>query len=118
MAMTVNSFASCFIGANPSGIACGKNDDQFLKVIKEGYAFYTGIGVTAMDIVSTEITALDDFHHMTKVCWRCSFTRKDGYEGKIKFDNIYLTQTVAGQTRIFAYITGDEQASLKENGLI
>jgi hypothetical protein len=27
---TANSFADCFIGANPLGVQCGKNDDQLL----------------------------------------------------------------------------------------
>jgi hypothetical protein len=112
------SFSGCFIGANPSGTSCGSNDEQLRAAISRGYSFYKRIGVTAMDIVSCDPTILDDFHEMTKIRWRCSFTRKDGFRGNIVFENIYFTQTIKDGPKIFCYITGDEQAVLKENGLI
>ena len=71
-----------------------------------------------MDIVSLETTILNDFHEMTKIRWKCSYTKKDSSKGGIDFENIYFTQTKQNEHEIFAYITGDEHAVLKENGLI
>jgi hypothetical protein len=38
--------------------------------------------------------------------------------GDIEFENFYFTQTKENEHKIFAYITGDEQAALKESGLV
>lgn len=115
---TQQCFADCFVEASPLGILCKKNDEKFTKVIPEGYRFYREIGITAMNLISTEITLLDEFHAMAKVHWNSVFTRKNGEEGSIEFDVTYLVQTLNEEHKIFAYITGDEQQALKDNGLI
>lgn len=115
---TVDSFASEFIEASPSGVQGGKNDGQFKSVIPQGYTFYQNIGIQSMDIITKEITTLDAIHSMAKIHWKSNFLRKDRTAGSIEFDVIYLLQTIGGSPKIFAYITGDEQAALKENGLI
>jgi hypothetical protein len=35
---TAGAFADCFIAANPNGVSCGKNDEQFRAQIPEGFA--------------------------------------------------------------------------------
>lgn len=111
-------FETCFIAVNPFGVRCGQNDSTFRDAMKEGYLFYRSIGIVSMAIVSKVITVLDDFHTMVKVRWRSDFIKKDGNSGSIGFDNIYFTKTRDEQHRVFAYITGDEQAALKEAGLV
>ena len=71
-----------------------------------------------MDIISLQTTVLDNFHEMTKVRWKSSFVKKDNSKGSIEFENFYFTQTKEIEPKIFTYITGDEQAVLKEHGLI
>lgn len=115
---TAELYSDCFIGANPLGVRCGKNDKQLQEAMLKGYAFYNDIGITSMEIVSKEITILDDFHTMAKICWKSNFVKKDNSKGSIEFDNIYFTQTKENQHKVFAWITGDEQAALKESGLI
>ena len=115
---TAELFSPCFIAANPSGVHCGQNDETFRDAMKNGYAFYRDIGITSMDIVSKDITLLDNLHAMTKVHWKSNFIKKDGLQVSIEFENIYLTQSKGSQHRVFAYITGDEQAALKDAGLI
>jgi len=115
---TVNSFASHFIEASPSGVTAGKNDRKFRKSISQGWQFYKNIGIISMDILSTQITILDNLHAITKVHWNSSFMRKNKTKGDIAFDVYYLIQKAGDDIRIFAYITGDEQQALKEEGLI
>ena len=55
---------------------------------------------------------------MIKVQWKSNFAKTDGSEGSIEFENIYFTQTKENQHKVFAWITGDEQAALKEHGLV
>jgi len=115
---TANVFASCFIEANPFGVNCGKNDDQFRAMIPKGYEFYRSIGTKSMKIASLKITSLDDYHSMAKAHWQAIYNKKDGSEESIEFDVIYFVQGINDQLKIFAYITGDEQGVLRERGLI
>ena len=112
------SFADCFIEASPVGIICGKNDEDFKKMIPEGYNNYRQIGITSMTIPSKEIIMLDDLHVVTMVKWNSSFTRKNKSKGEFAFDVIYLLQAREGIYKIFGYITGDEQKALKDLGLV
>ena len=115
---TAKSFSDCFIAASPLGVACGTNNEEFKTAMLQGYSFYKSIGVKAMDIVLVDTTILDDFHEMTKIVWKCSYLKKDHSQGSIEFANFYFTRTKKDEHKIFAYITEDEQAALKEIGLI
>jgi len=115
---TAELFSPCFVAANPLGVNCGQNNEAFRDAMKKGYEFYKKIGITSMDIVSKKTTLLDDLHTMVKVRWKSSFLKRDGLRGSIEFENIYFIQTRDIQHKVFAYITGDEQAALKEAGLI
>lgn len=112
------AFADYFVGTSPEGIAGGKNDEAFRQMIPKGYDFYKNIGITSMNIVSRDITPLDEFHAMVKVHWNAAFTRQDSSRGSITFDVIYFLRIMGAECKIFAYITGDEQKALKEYGLI
>lgn len=115
---TAELYSDCFIGANPLGVQCGKNDKELRDFLLNGYEFYKKLGTTSMDIVSKEITILDEFHTMTKVWWKSNFIKQDSSKVSIEFENIYFTQTKDNQHKVFAWITGNEQAVLKEYGLI
>lgn len=115
---TVESFASCFLLASPQGVACSTNDEQFAESVSKGYEFYKSIGTKSMDIISIEVTNLDKHHDMTKIHWRSVYDKEDHPDSIIEFDVFYFTQSLQGDPVIFAYITGDEQKVLAENGLI
>jgi hypothetical protein len=115
---TVKSFASEFIEASPAGIVAAKNNKKFRKAIIEGWNFYKEIGVNGMDILSTQITVLDNLHAIVKVHWNCSFVRKNKTHGDVSFDVFYLLQKTNDDLKIFAYITGDENQALKDAGLL
>jgi len=112
------AFSDCFIGANPSGVACGKNDELFQSQILQGFEYYRSIGTKSMKISGLKVTALDEFHVQVTVRWRSDYVKRDGKGERIDFDVIYLLQTIGERPRIFAYITGEEERTLRERGLI
>jgi hypothetical protein len=115
---TQAAFADCFVEASPSGVSCGKNDANFRAQIPKGNEFYRSLGTQSMKIISLKITPLDEYHTQVKVHWRAVYKKKDDSQEKIDFDVFYFLQTLNRQPKIFAYITGDEQAVYKERGLL
>ncbi|MGZ8557027.1 MAG: hypothetical protein ACXWWC_01770 [Chitinophagaceae bacterium] len=115
---TAGAFADYFIAANPSGVTCGKNDEQFRKAISQGYEFYKGNGLRAMKIISQNNSSLDEFHALNKVQWKSFYETKQGKKVEIEFNVIYFLQLLNKQVKIFGYITGDEQKLLQERGLV
>lgn len=114
---TVSAFADCFVEANPKGVQCGQNGDEFREAVGKGFEFYRSLGTKQMKIVSLAVTPLDELHAMAKVHWESFYRRKDGREERIEFDVIYFVQVIGDAPRIFAYITGDEQKAYEEKGL-
>ena len=114
---TAKVFADFFVEASPVGISGGKNDTQFLEAVPKGYDFYRSIGITKMEIRQIDITELNEMHYLVDVRWE-SFYTKNGNEDSIEFSVIYFLQNRKDELKIFAYITGDEQAVLKERGLV
>lgn len=112
-----NSFAGFVVGANPLGIYGGANDDQFQKTIRGGIDFYKQIGIISMNISSIEITTLDHIHSLVKIFWK-AFYAKDELSVEIPFEVFYVVQNGSTAPKIFAYITGDEQAVLRRHHLI
>lgn len=117
MDMITHSFADFVVGANPMGVAGGSNDENFRKSIQQGIDFYKQIGITSMNISSKEITALDEFHAMVKINWTAFYVKKSS-SGEIAFEVFYFVRDKDDTTRIFAYITGDEQGALRDHQLI
>lgn len=111
------SFATCFVESSPAGVICGKNDSGFPEKIRQGFSFYKNIGSTGMNIISKDITLLDDFHALAKIYWRYTY-QKDNTPGTIDFNTFYVLNIFDGEVKIFAYMTGDELKALKEKGLI
>lgn len=114
----MQAFSEDFIGASPLGVRAGKNDSVFKDAISKGWSFYRNLGIHSMNIISKNITLLDEFHAMVKVKWNCLYVTKTDRSGEIEFEVFYLLHIQANNIKIFAYITGDEQAAFKEAGLI
>ncbi len=115
---TAASFADSIIAANPNGVYCGQNNEQFRAALAQGNAFYRSIGTKSMRITGLETTPLDSFHAMTKVRWDSRYVKRDGQNLQIEFEVIYLIQILDGIPKIFGYITGDESKVLQEHGLM
>lgn len=112
------AFAEYFVESSPVGVMGGANDEQFCAQIPKGYAFYKSIGTKSMTITQLDITTLDEYHVMAKVHWDSRYAKQDGSEEQIAFEVIYLLNTAGDDPKIFAFITGDEQKTLQERGLV
>ncbi len=108
------AFADYFVGADPNGVAGGRNGFLFRLMIPRGIKYYRKIGTLAMDLSGVRVTDLDDHHAMAHVDWNARY--KGGRE--IAFTNIYFLQVRGGAAKIFAWVTGDEQQALKKAGVI
>ncbi|MDF2193087.1 hypothetical protein [Paraflavitalea sp. CAU 1676] len=115
---TAAAFAPFFVEASPAGIHGGSNDQEFRKKIPQGMDFYRQIGTYSMEILSQDVTELDDLHYMVKVHWKAAYKNKDNTDLAIEFDVIYFLQTRDDEWKVFAYITGDEDKVMREHGLI
>ena len=111
-------YASDFIAASPAGVMSGKNDDQFRRVMAQGYAHYRAIGTKEMRLRHVRLSAIDDCHCVAHVAWTATYARKDQPDTAIDFDVHYLVQILDGEAKVFGWVSGDEQALLKQHCIV
>src|SRR5690606_23250418 len=111
-------YASEFIAASPAGVRAGKNDDQLKQMMPEGYARYRAMGTKAMRIRDIRIAPIDDRHCVAHVAWTATYARADRPDVTIDFDVHYFVQKVDAEPKVFGWVSGDEQALLKEHGIV
>lgn len=113
----VSFFASSFIAATPAGVMTGTNGDELKRALEQGYVHYRAIGTRRMHMRDVAVSPIDEHHCLAHVAWTASYSRKDGSEVAINFDVHYLVQILDKDPKIFGWISGDEQALLKEHGI-
>jgi hypothetical protein len=111
-------YATAVIGAAPAGVMVAQNDEQFRLVMQQGFDAYREMGTKDMRIRGIDITPIDELHCLTRVSWTTVYDRGDYPDTSIDFDVYYLVQQVQETPKIFGWISGDEQAVLKEHGII
>jgi hypothetical protein len=111
-------YAADFIAASPAGVMTGKNDEQLKQVMAQGYARYRAIGTKEMRIRGLRISPMDEHHCVAHVAWRATYVRNDKPDVTIDFDVHYLVQQLGAEPKVFGWVSGDEQAVLKEHGII
>ena len=111
-------YASEFIAASPAGVRAGKNDDQLEQAMIEGYAHYRAIGTNEMRIRTVRLSPIDDHHCVAHVAWTATYARRDQADVAIDFDVHYLVQKLDGEPKVFGWVSGDEQALLRQHGII
>ena len=111
-------YTSDFIAASPAGVMTGKNDEQLKQVMAQGYARYRAIGTKEMRIRGLRISPMDEHHCVAHVAWRATYVRNDKPDVTIDFDVHYLVQQLGAEPKVFGWVSGDEQAVLKEQGII
>ena len=114
-AFLARCFAEDFIGASPAGVMAARNEG-LADILTRSYRAMGGTAFVAEDI---EVEELAPQSYMATVGWRFDYRRPaDGEAGAIRFTNHYFVNTSGGDPKIFAWITPDEQAALREHGLV
>ncbi|MFL5015017.1 MAG: nuclear transport factor 2 family protein [Rhizobium sp.] len=111
-------YASAFIAASPAGVMAGKNDDQLGRLMEQGYERYRATGTKEMRIRDLRLSPIDECHCVAHVAWTGIYARRDAPDISIDFDVHYLVQKLNGEPKIFGWVSGDEQALLKEYGIV
>ncbi|UFS65624.1 nuclear transport factor 2 family protein [Paracoccus denitrificans] len=111
-------YAPEFIAASPAGVKAGRNDDQLRQAMAQGYAHYRAIGTKKMTIREIRLSPMDALHCVAHVGWTALYDRSDAPEIAIEFEVHYLVQILDGTPRVFGWVTGDEEALLKQHGIV
>ncbi|WGD50030.1 nuclear transport factor 2 family protein [Bradyrhizobium sp. CB1650] len=106
-----------FIGASPFGIMTGRKDSAFVKALTAGFDRYRAIGTREMAVCDISVESIDTLHALARVNWRATYDL-EGTQKSIDFTNIYLVRVDDGGARVFGWITGDEDAELRRQGII
>jgi hypothetical protein len=115
----IASFGPFFVAASPRGIMGAATDGAFRDALAKGFARYRAIGGTSMEVSKVEVETIDDFNVIAKVGWRFAYDRpKDRRRGLMEFTNFYFLNKSDGPLRIFAAVTPDEEAALRQEGLL
>jgi len=110
-------YAEEFIGAGPSGVKAGRNDADFGRSMAQSYDYYRRIGTKHMRMTDIRLSRIDEHHSLAHVGWTASYARDDGSLAAIDFDIHYFVQVLNGQAKVFGWVSGDEQALLKQHGI-
>ena len=111
-------YASDFIAATPAGVMTGRNNERLRQVMAEGYARYRAMGTKAMRIRAIRLSPMDDHHCVAHVAWTATYAREGQPGISIDFDVHYLVQMLDGAPKVFGWVSGDEEALLKQHGVI
>jgi hypothetical protein len=111
-------YASHFIAATPAGVMTGRNNDKLKQVMAQGYAHYRAIGTKEMRIREVRLSPIDEQHCVAHVAWTATYARKEQRDVAIDFDVHYFVRVLDGEPKVFGWVSGDEQALLREHGII
>lgn len=111
-------YASDFVAASPAGVMSGKNDAELRQAMAKGYEHYRAIGTKEMKLRHLGLSPIDNCHCLAHVAWTATYARKDQSDTEIDFDVHYFVQILDGEAKVFGWVSGDEQALLKQHGII
>ena len=118
MAETASLYAAEFIGSTPAGVMAGRNDDEFKQVMAQGYAHYRAIGTRKMAIRKVRITPIDEQHCLAQIDWTATYARAGSADKDIDFEGHYLVRQSGNEPKVFGWMAGDEEARLRERGIV
>jgi hypothetical protein len=111
-------YACEFIAASPAGVMAGKNDAQLRQVMAQGYQRYLAMGTKEMRLRGVRFCPIDEHHGVAHVAWTARYAREGRPDVSIDFDVHYLIQQLDGEPKVFGWVSGDEQALLRERGVV
>ena len=110
-------YALEFIASSPAGLMAGKNDSRFIQALVQGHAYYREIGTKSMRVREVRLSPIDGLHCVAHVAWTATYERAGREDVAIDFDVHYLVQTLDGEPKVFGWVSGDEDALLKQHGV-
>lgn len=117
--LMVSLYTAEFMGGDPNGVSCGRNDQALRDAIIRRKEFFQQIGFKRAKILHVESTLLDDRYTMAKVHWHMTFEKQPGHPLDFRFHITYfLYDPGTGPKAAFWISHDDEQAVMKEAGLI
>lgn len=111
-------FAAEFIAASAQGVRGGKNDAAMRDAMADEFAHHRKVGATAMRVEAVRIMPLDAAHCVAAVDWSATYDRGARPDVTIRFTVHYFVQQTADGPRIFGWVSGDEQAALREHEIL
>ena len=96
----------------------GKNDEQLKQIMKQGYVRYREQGMKDMRLQKLRISSIDQKHCVAHVSWRATYAREDRPDTAIDFEVHYFVRGFMSEPEVFGWVSGDEEAALKEHGLV
>lgn len=117
MEQVAASYATAFIAASPAGVMAGQNDERLKQVMRQGFERYRQLGTKDMALRGVRIDPIDELHCLAHVAWTATYDRGAAPDVSIDFDVHYLMQQLDGEPKIFGWVSGDEQALLKQHGI-
>lgn len=118
MDQVVSSYTDAFIAASPAGVSVGRNDEQLKQMMRQGFENYRRIGTKDMRLRDVRVVPIDEHHCLAHVAWTAVYDRGGEPDISIDFEVHYLVQQLEDTPKIFGWVSGDEQAILKQHGII
>lgn len=113
-----SSYAAAFVAASPAGVSVGQNDEHLKQAMQQGFETYRRIGTKDMRLRTVRIAPIDELHCLAHVAWTATYDRGSEPDISIDFEVHYLVQRLEETPKIFGWISGDEQAVLKQHGIV
>jgi len=118
MSEAASLYASEFIAATPAGVMAGKNDQQLQQVMAKGYEHYRSTGMKDVRIRGLRISPINEQHCVAHVAWTATYARGSQPDVAIDFEVHYFVQELNSEPKVFGWVSGDEQAVLREHGIV
>lgn len=118
MEQVASSYATAFIAASPAGVSVGQNDEQLKQVMRQGFERYRQMGTKDMILRQVRVDPIDECHCVAHVAWTATYDRSAAPDVSIDFDVHYLVQQLDDGPKIFGWVSGDEQALLRQHGIV
>ena len=118
-ALVSSHFVDSFMGADPNGVFCHRNDASLRQAVEQRRDMYTQMGFKFVEVLNVSESPIDEHYTMAKVQWRVVFEKVKGQPKEFKFQITYfLYDSPEGLRIVFFIAREDEQKVLREAGLL
>ena len=110
-------YDASFLAAGPRGGAAFRNDEEFLKWLREVHAFNVKSGMTSLSVGRIAQTPVSPEYTLVTVGWAALFHRTG--DAPIRFDISYLLRRAEDGWKVAAYISHEDQEdAMRAHGLL